>query len=111
MGAFEYGMSSLGNEDINAPAKFSLLQNYPNPFNPITTISFSVSHEDTKDAKIEIYNIKGQKIKIFCHPELVEGSVIWNGTDNNNKLVSSGIYFYKLTSGKKNATKKMLLLK
>ena len=111
MGAFEYGMSSFDDNNINSPVKFSLSQNYPNPFNPITTISFSVSSKDTEGAKLEIYNIKGQKIITFCHPELVEGSVIWNGNDEAGNAVSSGVYFYKLRSGKKSAIKKMLLMK
>ncbi|HHE65776.1 MAG TPA: T9SS type A sorting domain-containing protein, partial [Bacteroidetes bacterium] len=53
-----------------------------------------------------------------CHPEPVEGrgtnnkySVIWNGTDNNNQPVSSGIYFVKLKAGQEIKSKKILLLK
>ncbi len=92
------------------------LQNYPNPFNPSTTISFETTnlHENTR---IEIYNLKGQKIKTFnvtLSPEssLGKGSIIWNGTDSNSKPVSSGIYFYKLIVDKKVvANKKMLLIK
>lgn len=79
---------------------------YPNPFNPLTTISFSTA-ENIESANIEIYNIKGQKVKILspslCHPELVEGrginnfySVTWNGKDDNSKKVSSGIYLIKI---------------
>ena len=49
------------------------------------------------------------------HPELVEGrgmmSVAWSGTDNSNKPVSSGIYFYKMKAGNHEITKKMILLK
>ena len=48
------------------------LQNYPNPFNPSTTISFSLSVEESKNAKLEIYNIRGQKVKTFNHSKLVE---------------------------------------
>ena len=91
------------------------IRNYPNPFNPETTISFHLTAEDAKDAEIEIYNIKGQKIRTFnCHPELVEGqsSIVWDGTNSNNQPVSSGIYFYKLNvNGKTKAVKKCMLLK
>jgi len=88
------------------------LSNFPNPFNPTTTISFSVA-QTSSFVTLEIYNIKGQKIRTFnCNPELVEGSIVWNGTDENNKPVSSGIYFYKLNvNGKTEAVKKCLLLK
>ena len=94
------------------------LSNYPNPFNPTTKISFSLTAKFAEDAKLEIYNLKGQKVKILspssCHPELVEGrgeySIVWNGTDENNNPVSSGIYFYKLNIAN-SRTGKMLLLK
>ena len=95
------------------------LYNYPNPFkpsgagrSPATTISFSLS-ENTKDVKIEIYNIKGQKIKTLVNEKLPPGehSVIWDGRDSNSNRVSSGIYFYKLKAGRYQRVRKMLLLK
>jgi hypothetical protein len=100
------------------------LYNYPNPFNPVTTISFSVAQnaasgsDGSSFVTLEIYNIKGQKIKMF-HPLPNRGlgtrsthSVVWNGTDENNKPVSSGIYFYRLINDvNKSDVKKMLLLK
>ena len=87
------------------------LQNYPNPFNPSTTISFSLSVEESKNAKLEIYNIRGQKVKTFNHSKLVEGSVVWNGKDDFGKQVSSGIYLYKLKADDFVQTKKMLMMK
>jgi len=92
------------------------LQNYPNPFNPSTTISFNLITENTESTKLEIYNLKGQKVKkfdvILSGVEGESDSVTWNGTDSNNKPVSSGIYFYKLIVDKKVvANKKMLMLK
>ena len=91
------------------------LNNYPNPFNPTTTISFDYAPNDSNNTEVYIYNIKGQRVKMFStnsHPELIEGSVIWNGNDENGKPVSSGIYFSKLlVNGKSIASKKMLLLK
>ncbi|MCK4311306.1 MAG: T9SS type A sorting domain-containing protein, partial [Candidatus Cloacimonetes bacterium] len=103
------------------------LYNYPNPFNPAvagagrspeTTISFSLP-ENTKDVKIEIYNIKGQKIKTLGHINHVNAKateslhhIIWDGTNENNSPVASGIYFYKLSiNGKTKAVRKMMLMK
>jgi len=86
--------------------------NYPNPFNPITTISFSI--QETRKIDLSIYNIKGQKIKTLAQNEFTKGShsIIWYGVDESDKLVSSGIYFYKLNvNGKTKAVKKCLLLK
>jgi len=89
------------------------LSNYPNPFNPSTTISFSTAdkHELTQ---INIYNLNGQKVKTL--PVVLNGfegqsSIIWNGIDDKNQPVSSGIYFYKLKSGKFEQTRKMILMK
>ena len=85
------------------------LSNYPNPFNPTTTISFETTnlHENTR---IEIYNLKGQKIRKFSIFN-DQSSIEWDGTDDNNKPVSSGIYFYKLKSSEIEISRKMLLLK
>ena len=87
------------------------LGNYPNPFNPTTTISFSIP--EAANTTIEIYNIRGQKVKTLlnAHLDADQHEVTWQGTDDNGKNVTSGIYFYKLNSGRYTATKKMILLK
>lgn len=92
---------------------FELLGNYPNPFYSSTKISFETTktHENTR---IEIYNIKGQKIRTFPNLQINKSSnqqIQWNGTDESNQPVSSGIYFYKLISGESNSMKKMILLR
>ncbi|MCD4818454.1 MAG: choice-of-anchor J domain-containing protein [Candidatus Cloacimonetes bacterium] len=100
----------MDDENSNPPdVTVNRLYNYPNPFNPTTTISFEFIEDFTTDAEIIIYNIKGQEIKqysIFNN----QSSIIWDGTDENNQPVSSGIYFYKLDTGRETITKKMLLL-
>ncbi len=91
----------------------SLQRNYPNPFNPTTTISFSLA-KDAKDTNITIYNIKGQKVKEFKIENLKFkiNKVDWDGTDENNQPVSSGIYLYRLNvNGKTVASRKMILIK
>jgi len=98
------------------------LSNYPNPFNPSTEIRFQIlDFSELESVEISIYNLKGQRVKnlspSLCHPEFIEGrgentySVSWNGTDQNNRPVASGIYFYKLRSGDIELSRKMLLLK
>ena len=90
--------------------------NYPNPFNPETTISFE-TNDLHKSAQIEIFNIKGQKIKKFeinpesIHERLGRNEVVWHGTDENNKAVSSGIYFVRVKAGTNVVSRKILLLK
>ena len=105
--------------EIVVPIAQIQLTNYPNPFNPSTTISFNIITEITENTEILIYNLKGQKVKVLspnlCHPEFIEGrgevKVTWNGTDQHNKPVSSGVYFAKLKAGNQTATRKMLLMK
>ncbi|MDA3814142.1 MAG: T9SS type A sorting domain-containing protein [Candidatus Cloacimonetes bacterium] len=89
------------------------LSNYPNPFNPSTTISFSVNTENIEDTELVIYNMKGQKVKQLINDQLSAGqhSTIWNGKDDTNKEVSSGIYFYKIKAGNFVDVKKAVLLK
>lgn len=72
------------------------LSNYPNPFNPSTTISFNLT--ELGNVKLDIFNIKGQKVKNLLNSKLSAGhyECIWNGRDSNNKQVSSGEYFAKM---------------
>ena len=62
---------------------------------------------------LEIYNLRGQKVKQLISSQLSAGqhSVIWNGRDDNGKLATSGIYFYKLKTDDFQQTKKMILMK
>ena len=99
------------------------LSNYPNPFNPSTTISFQLNTslrqgyagqaETTENPELVIFNLKGQKIRTFVILSEVEGkaSVTWDGKDDQNKPVSSGIYFYRLKAGNFAQTRKMILMK
>jgi len=83
-----------------------VLQNHPNPFTGSTTISFSLPHNAT--GEINIYNIHGQLVKTLT-PE--DQSAIWNGLNENGRVVANGIYFYTLDTGKEILTKKMILMK
>lgn len=110
MGAYFFDQGTGMDNDEFPISNFKIF-NYPNPFNPSTKISFSLTTENTNDAEIGIYNIKGQKIKQYSILNN-QSSVTWNGTDENNKPVSSGIYLYQLkVDGKPVAENKCLLLK
>jgi hypothetical protein len=94
---------------------FSLAQNFPNPFlpqNSNTTISFSLDKQGF--VSMAIYNIKGQKVKeLLSNDNLVQGnhSLVWDGRDDNNKILASGTYFYKLAVNGIEEYKKVLVLK
>jgi len=85
--------------------------NYPNPFNPTTSIAFSL--KEMSPVTIDIYNVKGQLVKQLINAQMPAGthSVTWNGKDQNQKSVSSGVYFYRMQSKNYSGTKKMLLMK
>ena len=94
----------------------SILTNYPNPFkpsvagrSPATTISYNLPANITNPV-IEIFNIKGKKVKSFkCQNQM---PIIWDGTDNYRNQVASGVYLYQLRSDEDVLiSKKMLLLK
>nr|MBP7563699.1 T9SS type A sorting domain-containing protein [Candidatus Cloacimonadota bacterium] len=86
-------------------------QNYPNPFNPTTTIQYGLA-KDTH-VKINIYNIKGQKVKTLINENKQAGvhKIVWDGKDHKQKNVSSGIYFYHIQTNHGRVTRKMLMMK
>jgi hypothetical protein len=98
-------------EDAEVPVITALNGNYPNPFNPETTISYSV--KNSAPVAIEIYNTKGQKVRTLVNETKASGnySVRWDGTDENGQKVTSGVYFYKMNTGKYTSSKKMILMK
>lgn len=98
-------LSQVAASIIDVPQTFSLDQNYPNPFNPSTTFSWSMPEAGA--FSIEIYNVLGQRV------EFVQGTrdagpqtMVWDASD-----FSSGVYFYRLSTGNHKETKKMVLLK
>ncbi len=91
---------------------FQLQQNYPNPFNPQTAITFNLLQ--TTSLKLRIYDTNGRLVKSLASGELWasgQHSVVWNGTDAQNKAVSSGVYFYRIETEKLSQTKRMILLR
>jgi len=98
--------------DDQLPLITKVDQNYPNPFNPETTIAFSIAN-NAQHTQLEIYNIKGQKVKTLVNEQLEVGryKAIWKGTDNSGRKVASGIYFYKFNTNDYHKINKMILIK
>lgn len=89
----------------------SLHQNIPNPFNPNTQISFDLT--EAAHVNLTIYNVLGQEIRVLINEQRGAGSYTesWDGRDARGRGLSSGVYFYKLTTGRFQDIKKMLLLR
>ena len=113
MGAFEYDSEpyvSIKDPTIPTVPNYHL-SNYPNPFNPTTTISYTLHRAG--NVMIDIYNIRGQKIKSLLDDFKTSGNhqIVWNGKDSSDRDVSSGIYFYQMKTSDFVQTKKMILMK
>lgn len=93
------------------PSDLNLVQNFPNPFNMGTTIDFSL--RQTSEVHFEIFNVLGQRVKTLVDETLEPGNyrTTWDGTDECNEPVSSGVYFYRIQTGQIAKTKKMILMK
>ncbi len=99
-----------GIEDVVNEALLSI-SSYPNPVKDLVHIALKL-HYNTQ-LKIEIFNIKGQKIKTLYNEKCKSGDklVIWDTKDYTDNYVSSGIYFYKVTSDNYSQIKKMLIVR
>jgi len=106
-----YSNTTGSNDNTIIPIMNKLNSNFPNPFNPTTTISFSL--KEAGNVKIEIFNLRGQKVKTLINGLLPAKNhqIVWNGKDDRGKSVSSGIYFYKMKTANYTASRKMILMK
>ncbi|MCF6270016.1 MAG: T9SS type A sorting domain-containing protein [Melioribacteraceae bacterium] len=114
-GTFTY--SEIVEIEIGLPTKFELFQNYPNPFNPTATIKYSIprgkeyysqQNRYAQQTSLKVFDVLGREIATLVNKEQRAGNYEVRFDASG---LSSGIYFYKLTSGGYNKTMKMLLLK
>ena len=98
-------------EDKTIPSDFALHGNYPNPFNPTTQIRFDLPNKN--DVNINIYNMLGQRVKVFSMPNTPAGThtITWNATNQSGQPLSAGVYLYQMISEDFVQTRKMILLK
>ncbi len=90
---------------------FHLQQNYPNPFNPVTTIEYSIQADgwrSPRNVRLELYDILGRRVKMLVDEAKMPGTyrVVLDAQG-----LTSGVYFYRLTSGATSLIKKLLLLR
>ncbi|MBD3179411.1 MAG: T9SS type A sorting domain-containing protein [Candidatus Latescibacteria bacterium] len=93
------------------PKPAELYQNYPNPFNPSTVISFFMP--ERADVSLKIYDTEGRRVRTLVSGIRDAGrhSVKWNGSSDSGESVSSGIYFCRFRSGRKEITRKLVLMR
>jgi hypothetical protein len=96
---------------LQVPKSYGLSQNYPNPYNLQTQIAYQLPQPGK--VLLKIYNIRGELVRTLVNEYKPAGyhSVTWDGRNGDGVAVSSGIYFYKLSSGSFSATRKMVMLK
>ena len=112
----ETAFISLALEVVPHPETTVLLQNYPNPFNPETWIPYQLS--ETAEVGITIYDVTGNVVRSLNLGHQTAGyyrtrsqAAYWDGRNNLNEKVASGIYFYQIQAGEYTATRRMLILK
>ena len=92
------------------PESFEITSVYPNPFNPTVNISYNLPAAE--EVSIHIYNALGQEVN-YSTSQLQAGQHVftWNGLDQHNRLVSSGIYFARITIADANQMVKLTYLR
>ena len=93
------------------PEHFVLDQNYPNPFNPSTTIGYQL--RKISEIELVIYNLIGQHVATLGKEVQRPGvyQVRWDGRDDHDRTLASGVYLYRLKTGTQVQTRKLLLLR
>ncbi|MAL16982.1 MAG: hypothetical protein CL670_07995 [Balneola sp.] len=105
-GASNDGIINSNEKNNETPRAFTLNQNYPNPFNPTTKITFSLAKAGP--VQLSVYNMLGQEVQKLVNEPMNSGDHTFTFYARN---LPSGVYIYRLTSGKLSETKKMILLK
>ena len=99
-------VTDINEKGVNVPLSYELAQNFPNPFNPTTTIKYTILNETI--VKLTVHDILGRQIQVLVNEKQKPGnySVMFNA-----KILTTGVYFYKLETGTFTSTKKMIVLK
>lgn len=94
------------NINLQTPKEYKLEQNFPNPFNPTTSINYSIPKSGL--VTLKVYNVYGQEVATLVNENKNNGTY---SVDFNASNLSSGVYYYELTSGNFVQTKRMMLIK
>jgi hypothetical protein len=111
-GLFSIGDAVTSAQEPRMPSTYALEQNYPNPFNPATVIQYALPVKTS--VSLVVYDASGSRVRTLVGEETQGPGAItqtWDGTDDVGRSVSSGVYFYRLTTKDFEQSRKMILLK
>jgi hypothetical protein len=95
------------------PQVYALYANYPNPFNPSTMIPLAIPAQGEKQASLMIYNVLGQRVRLWNLSHLRPGfhQFAWDGLNQQGHAVASGVYLLRMAAGEFQQVQKMMLLR
>lgn len=104
-------ITAIGDLANQIPKSIELYQNYPNPFNSSTLIKYKLYQKT--DVTLSVFDITGRKIKTLMHETQPAGehSILWDGSNNSDQQVGSGIYIYRLKANDSVQSKKLALIR
>ncbi len=107
----EKGAVQTDTEEPLIPSVNALEPNYPNPFNPSTTIRFSLAGPG--HTSLRVYDVAGRLVRSLVDDTLDDGmhEIPWDGTNERGDVAASGVYFYRLVTGRFKQTRRMVLLR
>ncbi len=110
-GLFAFTVTPAIASNTPEESDFVLSQNIPNPFNPSTRIPFEVTRAGR--VSLSIYDVAGRRVRRVLDREFAAGAhaAEWDGHDDAGLSVASGVYFYRMQSGARTETRRMVLLK
>jgi hypothetical protein len=104
---YSKGIPTSIDEDPSLPFGYTLEQNYPNPFNPSTTIGFTLAKSE--QVSLTVYDLMGREVATLMNNE--QRPAGYNSIVFNALNLSSGVYFYTLSTNTVKLTQKMSLIK
>ncbi|RLC56001.1 MAG: hypothetical protein DRH89_06565 [Candidatus Cloacimonadota bacterium] len=109
---YSYDLEEVVSVEEETMPEIQQISCYPNPYYGNSGgINFSINSSGIRNSEIEIFNIKGQKVKSLPFASQEKSSIIWDGMNENGKPVNNGVYFYRFTIDENIVTKKVLILK
>jgi hypothetical protein len=104
-------VTSVYEQPPTATSQFELSQNYPNPFNPSTVISYEV--RSSARVELQVLDLLGREVRLLVDRFVRPGTykTTWDGRDTRGRIVTSGVYVYRLSVDDAHVTRKLVFIK